>query len=154
MVRRRTYKKKSVSNTKGKIKHNKSSYNGIDFKSNLEVYTYKMIESIGLKPRYEEDTYTILEKYKLPFLFYKSSPKKEDMFISQNMLQMKYTPDFVDDSLKFIIECKGYANEAFPLRLKFFFKYMIDNGMSDYDYYMPKNKKQVNQMIDIIKSKM
>ena len=35
---------------------------------------------------------------------------------------IKYTPDFVSSS--FIIECKGRANESFPMRWKMFKKYV------------------------------
>ena len=43
----------------------------------------------------------------------------------KKILNIKYTPDFVSDS--FIIECKGRANESFPLRWKMFKKYV--NGL-------------------------
>lgn len=36
---------------------------------------------------------------------------------------MTYLPDFVGD--KFIIECKGYPNEAWPLREKLFNYYLF-----------------------------
>ena len=40
----------------------------------------------------------------------------------KKILNIKYTPDFVSTS--FIIECKGRANESFPIRWKMFKKYV------------------------------
>lgn len=61
-----------------------------------------------------------------------------------------YTPDFVDPNGKFIIETKGYANESFPLRWKLFKKHLKDT-QQQYVLFMPRNKKQVDEVVDLIK---
>ena len=56
---------------------------------------------------------------------------KDNLTVKENLkieeikryYQLRYTPDFVND--KFIIECKGRANESFPMRWKLF-KRMIN----------------------------
>ena len=50
--------------------------------------------------------------------------------VKKKILPIKYTPDFVSDS--FIIECKGRANESFPLRWKMFKKYLKAHTSCDY----------------------
>ena len=53
----------------------------------------------------------------------------------------------------FIIETKGFvrANDSFPLRWKLFMKYLNDNKIR-YSLYIPKNKDQVDKVIQLIKN--
>lgn len=46
---------------------------------------------------------------------------------------MTYLPDFVGKD--FIIECKGYPNETWPLREKLFRYYLYSNKL-DIDFYV------------------
>ena len=66
----------------------------------------------------------------------------------KKVLPIKYTPDFVSDS--FIIECKGRANESFPLRWKMFKKYVNDN-LKHVTLYKPQNQKECDKVIELIK---
>jgi len=61
-----------------------------------------------------------------------------------------YTPDFVDPDGKWIIETKGYANESFPLRWKLFKKHLKDTG-KQYVLFMPRNKVQVLEVLELVK---
>ena len=58
---------------------------------------------------------------------------------SKRILPIKYTPDFVSDS--FIIECKGRANESFPIRWKMFKNY-VKNNLPRVTLYKPQNHKE------------
>jgi hypothetical protein len=64
-----------------------------------------------------------------------------------------YTPDFVGyDSkgkLKWVIECKGFANERFPNTWKLFKQTLIREG-TVIPLYLPKNQKQVLETIEKI----
>ena len=65
---------------------------------------------------------------------------------------IKYTPDFVSPS--FIIECKGRANESFPIRWKMFKNY-VKNHMPHVILYKPQNQKECDKVIElIIKNKL
>jgi len=65
---------------------------------------------------------------------------------------IKYTPDFVSDS--FIIECKGRANESFPIRWKMFKKHVKEN-LKHVTLYKPQNQKECDQVVGlIIKNKL
>ena len=62
---------------------------------------------------------------------------------------MTYLPDFVGKD--FIIECKGFGNDAFPLRWKIF-KYTLYQQKMNYKIYLVKNKKDVDQLIENLKN--
>ena len=65
----------------------------------------------------------------------------------KKILNIKYTPDFISDS--FIIECKGRANESFPLRWKMFKKYVNDH-LKHVTLYKPQNQKECDEVIELI----
>ena len=65
----------------------------------------------------------------------------------KKILNIKYTPDFVSDS--FIIECKGRANESFPLRWKMFKKY-VKEQIPRVTLYKPQNQKECDEVIELI----
>ena len=56
-------------------------------------------------------------------------------------------PDFV--SASFVIECKGRANESFPLRWKMFKKY-VNHKMKHVTLYKPQNQKECDKVIELI----
>ena len=140
-------KKKKYVKRKGKskVKNAKQSiYDGKNFKSNLELYCFKQ-----LKVKYEETTFTIFDAMIYPQACYEGTTKK--LYNKGSKIRpITYTPDFVDPKGKFIIETKGYANESFPLRWKLFKKHLKDNN-HHYVLFMPRNKKQVDEIVELIK---
>ena len=68
----------------------------------------------------------------------------------KKILNIKYTPDFVSDS--FIIECKGRANESFPLRWKMFKKHVKEH-IPHVTLYKPQNQKECDKVVELIKNK-
>ena len=141
-MRKKRYRSK-VRNAK------KSSYKGLDFKSNLELHCYKKLEEAKVPVKYEEKTFTIFPAMVYPQACYEGTTKK--LYNKGSKIRpITYTPDFVDPNGKFIIETKGYANESFPLRWKLFKKHLKDNN-HHYVLFMPRNKKQVNEVVELIK---
>ena len=57
------------------------------------------------------------------------------------------SPDFTNDS--FIIECKGIANESFPIRWKLF-KRFINRCYPHVTLYKPQNQKECDKVIELI----
>lgn len=57
---------------------------------------------------------------------------------------MTYLPDFVGNG--FIIECKGFGNDAWPLREKLF-KYYLSNNMPNIKFYVVRNQKEVDKLV-------
>ena len=66
---------------------------------------------------------------------------------NKKILPIKYTPDFVGSN--FIIECKGRANESFPMRWKLFKKY-VNWKMKHVTLYKPQNQKECDEVIKLI----
>ena len=145
-------KKRKYVRRKGrsKVKNaRKSTYDGKEFKSNLELYCYKQLEQSEILVEYEENTFTIFPAMVYPLACYEGTQKK--LYNKGSKIRpITYTPDFVDPNGKFIIETKGYANESFPLRWKLFKKHLKDNN-HHYVLFMPRNKKQVDETIELIK---
>ena len=53
----------------------------------------------------------------------------------------------------FIIECKGRANESFPIRWKMFKKHVKDN-LKHVTLYKPQNQNDCNEVIKLILNKI
>ena len=142
--------KKRNKKSKSKVKNaKKSTYDGKDFKSNLELYCYKLLKEAKIPVKYEEQTFIIFDAIVYPQACYEGTTKK--LYNKGSKIRpITYTPDFVDPNGKFIIETKGYSNESFPLRWKLFKKHLKDNN-HHYVLFMPRNKKQVDEVVELIK---
>ena len=138
---------------KKKINAIKSTIDGVDFDSQLEVYCYTKLKENNIPFTFHETTYTLSPSFKYIGECYEPDKRKgTGLYLKSNNLQsIKYTPDFVGNN--WVIETKGKPNENFPMRLKLFKKYLLENGLR-YDIYIPKNRKQVDETIEIIKSKL
>ena len=67
---------------------------------------------------------------------------------------ISYTPDFVHinpDKTGWIMETKGMPNEAFPLRFKLFKQWLEQEGYK-VTLFMPTNKEQIFECVEIIKT--
>lgn len=70
-------------------------------------------------------------------------------FENKKYRSITYKPDFVGDN--FIIECKGYPNDAWALREKLF-KYYLYNNEPNIKFYIVHTQKQVDEMINELKT--
>ena len=68
----------------------------------------------------------------------------------KKILGIKYTPDFIGKD--YIIECKGRANESFPLRWKLFKLWLTKNKIGK-TLYKPQNQKEVDLTMILIKER-
>ena len=147
MMRRSTKRKR------GPVRAKKVSFDGITFASGLEKYMYIALKKAKIKAIYEGATFVLQEDFKFNIDSYErqSNGKGEMINRGQKKIQnIKYTPDFVSDS--FIIECKGRANESFPIRWKMFKKYVNDN-LKHVTLYKPQNQKECDKVIELILNK-
>ena len=133
---RRKYKRKKPINKKVR-NATVCRKDGIEFKSKLELYTYNKLKQNKLGGEYEK------HRKRGAYVYGE---------ISNKIRGITYTPDFVNIDDKWIIECKGYANEQFPLRWKLFKKMINDNGL-DFDLYLPTNQTQVEETMKLINIK-
>ena len=130
MMRRNTKRKR------GPVRAKKVSFDGITFASGLERYMYQALKKAKIKALYEGATFELQQGFMFNVdSFERQSNGKGDMVNRgcKKILPIKYTPDFVSSS--FIIECKGRANESFPIRWKMFKKY-VNHKMKHVTLYL------------------
>ena len=142
--------KRRIKRKKGPVRSKKATFDGITFASGLEVYMYKALKKAKIKSKYEGQTYVLQESFNFNVnSFERQANGKGDMVNrGQKKIQsIKYTPDFISSS--FIIECKGRANESFPIRWKMFKKYINDN-LKHVTLYKPQNQKECDKVIELI----
>lgn len=127
------------------------SFDGIVFKSKLELYCYKKLKEANIEFTYEGIKFEIIPA----FIFTNNSFEllrkgKEKVFKEQSnkIRPITYTPDFVGNN--WVIETKGNPNETFPIKWKLF-KYYLTITEQNYDLFVPRNQKQIDQTIEIIK---
>ena len=137
-------------NKKGPVRAKKVVYDGITFASGLEKYMYRALKKAKVKAKYEGRTYTIQSGFEFNMDSYERQSNGKGEFKNRGnkkILPIKYTPDFIGDG--FIIECKGRANESFPMRWKLFKGYI--NTVQPYvTLYKPQNQKECDQVIELI----
>ena len=144
--------KKKFKRKRGPVRSKKVTFDGITFASGLERYMYQALKKAKIKSKYEGKTYVLQEAFNFKVdSFERQSNGKGDMVNrgQKKILNIKYTPDFISDS--FIIECKGRANESFPLRWKLFKKHLVDNKLYP-RLYKPQNQKECDRTIELILS--
>ena len=142
--------KKRYKRKRGPVRAKKVSFDGITFASGLERYMYQVLKKAKIKAIYEGQTFVLQEGFMFNNeSFERQSNGKGDMVNrgQKKILNIKYTPDFVSDS--FIIECKGRANESFPIRWKMFKKYVKEN-LPHVTLYKPQNQKECDKVIELI----
>ena len=135
---------------KGPVRSKKVVFDGITFASGLERYMYQALKKAKIKAKYEGETFTLIEGFEFDTWSYERQSNGKGEFKNRGdkkILPIKYTPDFVSN--EFIIECKGRANESFPMRWKLFKGYV--NTVQPYvTLYKPQNQKECDQVIELI----
>lgn len=129
------------------------TYNGIQFKSKLEVMCYKTLRDYGFKPLYEGKKYVLWEGFKPTIPFYNRKKKSKTLELDDSKLRdITYTPDltFMAGDTLVIIECKGMENDVFPVKKKLFRRYLesLGNAM----YFEVRTKKELLKAINIIQT--
>lgn len=167
MGKKRRVKVVKVKKNSGKIKNTKSLElsNGLKFRSKLELYTYnKLLEADINDFKYEVDKFTLMEAFEFPnesieaFETNKKDLGKSKYFadVDRKIRSMTYLPDFtnVNHTTKtgWILEVKGYSNDAFPLKWKLFKQWLVKNNYN-VDLYKPNNQQNVLKCIQMIKDK-
>ena len=146
LMMKRSYKRK-----KGPVQSKKVTADGIQFASGLEKYMYLALKKAGITALYEGQTFELIESFDFPFECYERCANGKGVYKNRGnkkILNMKYTPDFVGKG--FIIECKGRANESFPLRWKIFKKLMSERRIGPFTLYKPQNQKECDETVKLI----
>ena len=141
---------KKYSKKRGPVRAKKVSFDGIQFQSGLELYMYKALKEAKIVAEYEPVSYTLLEGFDLEGVCFEKQANGKGEYKDRGckkILPIKYKPDFVGRD--FVIECKGRANEQFPLRWKLFKRWCVINDETR-ALYKPQNQKDVAIMIKMI----
>ena len=147
---KKSYKRKK----RGPVQAKKVTYDGIKFASGLERYMYQALKKNKIKATYEGATFEIVKGFMFDTDSYERTGNGKGEFKQRGrkkILPIKYTPDFVCPDYSFIIECKGRANESFPLRWKLFKKYVVKN-YPETILFKPQNQKECDRVIEILKN--
>lgn len=144
---------KKRSKKRGPVQAKKISYDGINFASGLERYTYMALKKEKLFEGYENEVFQLVEGFNFENQSYEKQSNGKGEYINRGqkkILGIKYTPDFVGKD--YIIECKGRANESFPIRWKLFKLWLTKNKIGK-TLYKPQNQKEVDQTMILIKER-
>lgn len=131
--------KKSKKKSKGRVRNaTKVDKYGLHFRSKLECYTYEAFMKAGIPVKYEPKHFVLLDKFEI---------------FGEHVRAITYLPDFIGKYKKrsFVIECKGLIGDSFPLRWKLF-KHYLKRHNSKMRYYIVRNHKQVDELVEKIKS--
>jgi len=145
--------KKKYKRKKGPVRSKKVTFDGITFASGLEKYMYQVLKKAKIKATYEGETYVLQESFAFEVDSYERQANGKGDLVNRGqkkILNIKYTPDFISDS--FIIECKGRANESFPIRWKMFKKY-VKERIPHVTLYKPQNQKECDKVVELILTK-
>ena len=141
---------KKYSRKKGPVRAKKVSFDGINFASGLEKYMYMALKKAKIHAVYEGAVFELQEGFMFDVDSYERQGNGKGAMINRGqkkILNIKYTPDFVSSS--FIIECKGRANESFPLRWKMFKKH-VKEQIPHVTLYKPQNQKECDRVVELI----
>ena len=144
---------KRKSKKRGPVAAKKVSYDGINFASGLERYTYMALKKNKLFEGYENEVFQLVESFDFNNESFEKQANGKGEYTNRGqkkILGIKYTPDFIGKD--YIIECKGRANESFPLRWKLFKLWLTKNKIGK-TLYKPQNQKEVDQTMILIKER-
>lgn len=117
-------------------------YDGIKFRSKLELFTYKELKKNNISFEYEKKTFVLMDKFELS---------------GEKIRPITYTPDFTSGDIStWVIECKGFSNDVWPLKWKLFKRHLYTISLitkKSPDLYIVKNQKEVIEVIQKIKEK-
>ena len=111
---------------------------------------YQALQPDQLNADYEGKTFVLFPTFTFHNDSYERCANGKGEFKNRGnkkILNIKYTPDFIGDS--FIIECKGRANESFPIRWKMFKRYVYAH-LPETILYKPQNQKECDETVKLI----
>jgi hypothetical protein len=133
------------------------TYEGIKFKSKLELVCYKWLKLYDLKFEYEKLKIELIPSFKPNIPLYEFNAKKgilnENLKITRTCT---YTPDFIVKTSKglILLETKGFETDSFKLKFKMLrAKLQGQLDLPIIGLFLVKNQRQIKECIEIIKSK-
>jgi hypothetical protein len=152
MIKKFPFKRNKQPKENKKVKNAQvTTYDGINFKSKLEVFCYKKLKEHSIPFEYEKHKFTLFEGFKPTFQCYFPNKLGKLELDLTKLRSTTYTPDFVGDY--WIVETKGRNNEVYPVKLKLFRELIEkDSRYKNYKLFIePHNQNQILQAIELIK---
>ena len=140
-------------------------FDGIDFKSKLEISCYKKLIEAGFSPEYEKQKFVLFNGFKLSdtvnyFTQLKTNSKGKVQILfkddKRKIRDITYLPDFyfTYKDYEIFFDTKGKANDVYPIKKKMFLN-MLNNisikTNKKYLFFEPHNVKQIKESITQIK---
>ena len=142
------------------------NYEGIAFKSLLEVSCYQKLKQAGFNPVYEKESFTLLQGEKLNskvqyFTQRKTKVKGERRNITtygedtRKLRNITYVPDFyfTHKGYEIYFDTKGMENDVYPIKKKLFLTLLgkIANCTNKkYLFFEPHSVRQIKESITYI----
>ena len=100
-----------------------------------------MLKDANIEADYEKHKYVLLKGFHYPNSSFEDNGKTGFQDKQKHKVRdITYTPDFVDPKGRWVIECKGYANERFPLKWKMFKQLLMEQRSCTPLRFLKKHK--------------
>lgn len=133
-------------------------HKGVKLRSGTEKIMYQLLEQAKIPFAYEELKFPIIGGFKYEGEAFEKQLNGKGDFKDRGNKVFKdsiYTPDFtspVGEPLKFVIEVKGRAMPDYSRTSRLFKKHILKN-YGEVVLFVPRNKKDCESVIEILKSK-
>lgn len=144
------------------------TFDGINFKSNLEIACYKKLKEEGFNPEYEQKHFVVFNGFKPSskvsyFTQIRKKIKGDNKLLitfeedKRRLRDITYLPDFYFNykGYEIYFDTKGKANDVYPLKKKMFLS-MLEKISSKTNtnilFFEPHNIKQIKESINYIRN--
>lgn len=131
---------------------NPLEYNGIKFKSRVEVSIYRLLKTHNIEAKYEEETFILSPPIRPTVPFYNRTKKAGFHSIMSPIDSITYTPDFtfIYNNILVIIEVKGFENDVFPVKRNLFRK-LLETLDTYCMFFEVRTQKEMLEALEVIK---
>ena len=151
MLKNSKQKNKLNSLENKKVKNaTKVEYDGISFKSRLELHCYKKLKESGIQFQYEPKSYVLHVGNKPNLVKFYDPDKSNSKCLKLNttkLTNITYTPDFVGDN--WIIETKGLKTTSYSIKMKIL-RSILEQSNQEWYIFEPHNNAQIDCAIKLI----
>lgn len=135
-------------------------YDGLKFRSLLEIFCYKKLKENSLDFTYEQVKVDLIPPFALNesiAVYPPDTGKNTNQLLTRDKVgRMSYTPDFVVYYKDYVvyIEVKGWGNDLLPTKRKLFLRWMENEFRLRNEkpiYLEPHSQKHVIECINFIK---
>jgi len=136
-----------------KINSKSKTLDGIKFRSILEADFYTKQKKAKLGMSYEDWSFEICPLLKRKNTRFFKKHGKNFIESKADVSSITYTPDFVlskDGEYMIVVECKGLANDRYPVIRSLFLRYLEELGVKAY-FFEPRYTRHNTEVINKIK---